>query len=375
MKGSFLMQITESKIVATLSPCEGNPRNSEGCFLRLDDGRIAFAYSRYIGDSAHDHAACQIACIYSHDNGESFDTEHIETLVNAEEYGEQNVMSVTLRRMDNGDIGLFYLLKLRDGGLRSHYYMRRYRGDFSHPCGEVQVAPVIFPGYYVINNDRVVRLENGRWIVPASLHPTPMRSDESADPARMDSRGSVFCFASDDDGYHWSPTKARLDLNSPYSRTGLQEPGLVELPGGTLYGYFRTDRMYQYESVSLDHGDRWFTPQPSAFSSPASPMLIKKNPFNDRYYAVWNPIPEYPGRPRPDGYWIGGRTPLVLADSADGYKFEAYREIETDPTCGFCYPAVEFLDENTLLLAYCSGGKEEGGCLNRVTVRKIILTH
>ena len=81
------MQITESKIVATLSPCEGNPRNSEGCFLRLDDGRIAFAYSRYIGDSAHDHAACQIACIYSHDNGESFDTEHIETLVNAEEYG------------------------------------------------------------------------------------------------------------------------------------------------------------------------------------------------------------------------------------------------------------------------------------------------
>ena len=106
------MQITESKIVATIPPREGNPRNSEGSFLRLDDGRIAFAYSQYIGDSAHDHAACRIACIYSHDNGESFDTEHIETLVCAEEYGEKNVMSVTLRRMENGDIGLFYLLKL-----------------------------------------------------------------------------------------------------------------------------------------------------------------------------------------------------------------------------------------------------------------------
>jgi hypothetical protein len=54
--------------------------------------------------------------------------------------------------------------------------------------------------------------------------------------------------------------------------------------------------------------------------------------------------------------------------------FEPYCVLEDDPTRGFCYPAVEFLDENTLLLAYCSGGKEDGGCLNRITIRKITLS-
>jgi hypothetical protein len=36
----------------------------------------------------------------------------------------------------------------------------------------------------------------------------------------------------------------------------LQEPGCVELPGGVVYGYFRTDLGRQYESVSLDGGLR-----------------------------------------------------------------------------------------------------------------------
>ena len=55
----------------------GNPRNSEGSFLRLNDGRIAFAYSRYSGDSADDHAYAEIACIFSSDEGETFGDERI----------------------------------------------------------------------------------------------------------------------------------------------------------------------------------------------------------------------------------------------------------------------------------------------------------
>lgn len=366
------MKILESKITALIAPGEGNPRNSEGSFLRLDDGRIAFAFSRYVGNSWNDHAACTIACIYSHDNGESWDTDHIETLVNAQEYGQENVMSVTLRRMNNGDIGLFYLLKLQEGGTRTHYYLRRYQGDFSNPCGEVKTAPDRYPGYYVINNDRVERLPDGRWIIPAAHHPTSLHPEESGG-GWMDGRSTFYCFVSDDDGFTWKPTPARLDLANNYSGTGLQEPGIVTLPGGILYGYFRTDRMYQYESVSLDRGEHWFAPQASRFTSPASPMLIKANPADGRYYAVWNPIPNYPGRPQPEGYWIGGRTPLVIADSADGVNFSAPITLEDDETRGFCYPAMEFLNEKTILLGYCSGGKEDGCCLNRITLRRITL--
>ena len=368
------MNVSEIKVAALLPPGTDNPRNSEGSFILLDDGRIAYAYSRYTGNTWHDHGECEIACVYSYDNGETFDTEKIETLVDAGDYGQKNVMSVTLRRMTNGDIGLFYLLKIHDGGLRTHYYLRRYKGDFSHFCGEVKVAPSNFPGYYVINNDRVEKLSTGAWIVPAAYHPTSLCLEESSNPGWCDSRSTVFCFVSNDDGFHWHSTNANISLNDPYSKTGLQEPGIVELPSGVLYAYARTDRMYQYESLSIDGGEHFTPPQPSKFSSPRSPMLIKKNPHNGKYYAIWNPVPEYPGRPTAEGCFLAGRTPLVIADSDDGINFSTFYVIEDDPMRGFCYPAMEFVDEKTILLAYCSGGKDDGGCLNRVTIRKITLS-
>ncbi len=148
------MVLKESNIIGILNRAEGNPRNSEGSFLKLEDGRIAFAYSRYCGTSGHDHGDCNICMVYSHNNGETFDTEHYETLVEASEYGEKNVMSVTLRRMNNGDIGLFYMLK--HPGLTSAFYLRRYKGDFSHLLSEVKCFPLDYESYFVINNDRAV---------------------------------------------------------------------------------------------------------------------------------------------------------------------------------------------------------------------------
>ena len=364
------MTVTESHITALLPPGAGNPRNSEGAFLQLDDGRLAFAYSRYHGVGGNDHAACAICAIYSTDGGERW-SDTPELLVSAADYGVENVMSVSLMRLNNGDIGLFYLVKYP--GIVSEYHMRRYRGDFSHQVDEVRVIPGRRPGYYVVNNDRVARLSDGRLMVTAALHPSAVcAAPDSPDAAWTDGRGSVSFFVSDDDGRSWKELWPTLTLADGNSRTGLQEPGLIELPNGVLYAYFRTDRMWQYESVSLDGGERWFNPQPSRFSSPASPMLIKKNPYSGRYYAVWNPIPEYPTRPKA-AVWTGGRNPLVMADSADGVHFSAPITLEDDPSRGFCYPALHFLDENHLLLAYCSGGTEDGCCLHRLTIRRIAL--
>ena len=59
------MKILESKVIARLTPSEDNPRNSEGSFVRLHDGRILFGYSRFLkGGGAGDDAPCQIAGLY-----------------------------------------------------------------------------------------------------------------------------------------------------------------------------------------------------------------------------------------------------------------------------------------------------------------------
>lgn len=363
------MQIDQMNCVGILAPREGNPRNSEGSFLRLEDGRIAFAYSRYIGNSWDDHAACCISVVYSNDNGNSFDTENFEVLVRAEEYGEQNVMSVSLVRMHNGDIGLFYLLK-EDGGMRTQYRMRRYKGDFAHFCGEVSCLPQHLPGYYVVNNDRVQTLSDGTWIFPASLHPSTVFPREGASQW-LDLQGCVVFYVSRDDGRTWYQTHAFVHHPNDNCATGLQEPGVIELGSGLLYGYFRTNSHAQYESVSMDGGESWFMPRPSQFSSPDSPMLIKKNPYSGKFYAVWNPYPNVPYRQVPAYTW--GRTPLVLAESSDGVHFSPYTILDEEPEHGFCYPAMYFLDERTFLLSYCSGGPEDGCVLSRTTIRKIVL--
>ncbi len=359
------LKIKESHLVASLDKKFDNPRNSEGSFLKLKDGRIAFAYSRYFGESDNDHAACNICVIYSSDGGKSFDTENYETLVYASDYNEQNVMSVTLRYMNNGDIGLFYLLK-HSADMTSEYLLRRYRDDFTNPLGEVKCLPFDFKSYFVVNNDRVLGTSDGRWFVPAAWHHSSVKSDGRI---YMDGRATVYFFVSEDDGKTWQQQRETLRLADTYSRTGLQEPGLAELPGGMLYCYSRTDRMLQYESISIDGGNHWFMPQPSRFTSPDSPMLIKQNPFSKMYFAVWNPVPISPVSPK-NSSW--GRTPLVIAQSPDGIHFSEPVIIEDDPTKGFCYPAMEFLNEKTVLMSYCCGGNEEGCCLDRTVIRKII---
>ena len=60
------------RLLHQLPPSENNPRNSEGAFLRGQKGEILFAYSRYTGESTHDHASCDIALITSYDEGKTW---------------------------------------------------------------------------------------------------------------------------------------------------------------------------------------------------------------------------------------------------------------------------------------------------------------
>ena len=85
--------IPEPETVLKLSPSENNPRNSEGDFVTLKDGRILYVYSRYTGDSSSDDAPAFLAGRYSVDGGKTWTSEDKMIIPNE---GEMNVMSVSL---------------------------------------------------------------------------------------------------------------------------------------------------------------------------------------------------------------------------------------------------------------------------------------
>ncbi|MEF3308620.1 sialidase family protein [Paenibacillus sp. GYB004] len=180
-------------------------------------------------------------------------------------------------------------------------------------------------------------------------------------------------YLSDDDGFSWREAKNYCVL--PYSRTisGLQEPGVVELSDGSLFAWARTDVGCQYGMYSRDGGETWSSPEPTPFSSPCSPLSMKRIPDQDALLAVWNPIPHY--QTREYTRISGGRTPLVGAISKDeGQSWADFfaAELEEDRG-GYCYTAIHFTSDS-VLLAYCAGEPEDRSRLARLKVRKIRLS-
>ena len=257
--------------ICDLIPSDKNRRNSEGDFLLLEDGRILFVYSRY-GPGDGDGDAADLYSVISSDGGKSFAEPAL--LLSHTVFGADNLMSVTLRRMKNGDIGLFFLKKTAPYQCRLWLVRSSDEGrTFSAP-----VACIPHRGYFVVNNDRVILTRDGTWLVPAAFTEV-LINDESGEgsygPAHM------ILYASDDDGVTWyKKSEVRPAGGFERSRTGLQEPGLVELPDGALWAWFRTDTGWQYESISHDGGEHWSSPVRSDFTAPASPATI-----------VWNPVP------------------------------------------------------------------------------------
>src|SRR5688572_32567645 len=97
-----------------LTPTEGNPRNSEGDFVTLRDGRILFVYTHFTGGGA-DHAAAHLASRVSADGGRTWSEK--DEVVPAT-CGKQNTMSVSLLRLSPSKVALFYLVKHSWGDCR-----------------------------------------------------------------------------------------------------------------------------------------------------------------------------------------------------------------------------------------------------------------
>ena len=352
--------LLKSRIVLEIPPKEGNARNSEGAFIDLTDGRILFIYTKYIGNSFKDDAKAGLAAYLSDDGGITW---HEEGTIIEPDENMLNIMSVSLLRLLNGDIGLFYLVKRGSNDTRLH--LRRSADEGKTWSKAICCIPGL--GYYVVNNDRVIRLTSGRIIFPAAFHRS--KDDKRNDMYSHDRRAITCFFISDDDGNTWRESTNFCSLNFANTKTGLQEPGVIELKNGILYAWSRTDLGVQYEMFSPDNGKTWSAPSPSFFTSPCSPLSMKRCPGNGYLFAVWNPIPEYNTR-KTGFYGGGGRTPLVGAFSNDeGRTWDNITTIENSEEEGYCYTAIHFVKEG-MLLAYCSGGINDASCLTRIRMRR-----
>jgi sialidase-1 len=357
-----------SSITLSLNAREGNPRNSEGSFVALKDGRILFAYSRYRDkEDWSDHAVADIAGRMSADGGRTWSSDDRILVPNE---GACNVMSASLLRLQDGRIALFYARKNSFKDCRLYLRTSADEGDtWSDP-----VCCIPAPGYFVVNNDRVIQLSTGRLIVPAAYHRAKLDTDEM-NWAAFDSRGIVLFFLSDDGGQTWRESKDWLSFPGKCS-SGLQEPGAIERRDGTIYGWSRTEAGCQYETESTDGGETWAVPRPSHFRSPCSPLSMKRIPGAGHLLAVWNDHSRESEQRSTDwqsSSW--GRTPLSLAVSSDdGKRWGPVADIETDPTRGFCYTAIHFT-EDAVLLAYCCGGGRTKSlqdlCIRRMTLKDL----
>ncbi len=328
-----------------------NPRNGEGAFLRLKDGRIMYAYSRYVGENNHDHAEAVIAAIQSCDEGESWSDPRVLFPM---EQGDKNNMCVSLFRRRDGSIALIYLVKLfTDDVFKTEIVMR-----LSYDEGKTwSDRRFVFggDGYFIKENDRVTRLRDGRLVLPLNEHRTAKN--------HISEEGSALFVFSDDDGESWHVGENKVLFPSK-SQTGLQETGVYELKNGRLLAYSRTGTGCQWLCYSSDRGESWSTPEPDAiFTSPVSPMNMRS--LCGFTVAVFNPVPNYLGRNPHHRTW--GRTPLVLAVSSDEYATAPRTyALETDPENGYCYAS--FFDGGDYLLAayYHSDGTDSPLTSNKI---------
>ncbi|WP_236974182.1 sialidase family protein [Membranihabitans maritimus] len=341
--------VEEPQITLELNPSPDNPRNSEGDFIDLEGGKTMFVYSKYSGESSSDHAPASLAARYSEDGGESW-TGSDEIVVPNE--GGMNVMSVSLLRLQNGDIALFYL---RKNSTEDCIPMMRISRDEAESWSEPIECITDKEGYFVLNNDRVIQLEDGRLMMAVARHTQPGGEWKSA--------GDLFAYYSDDNGQTWT-SSSQVPNNTEIIT---QEPGLIEMNDGKIMMYIRASGGYQQRSFSTDRGQTWSHIEKSNIPSPVSPATIEKIPDTKDWLLVWNnndgSNPEISGK----------RTPISMAISRnEGETWESVKNIEDDPDGWYCYIAIHFPEnKENIMLSYCAGNRPQGTGLSVTHITRL----
>lgn len=330
----------KNNVVLKLAPSQTNPRNSEGSFVTLKDGSILFVYSHYTSGNGGDHDPAYLASRISKDGGKTW-TASDERVLNNE--GGMNVMSVSLLRLKNGEIAMFYLRKnTTDDCIPYVRFSKDEAKTWSDPIACIQDKQ----GYFVLNNDRVIQLKNGRLLMAVAWHKN-LNSE-------MSGNGNLFSYYSDDNGRTW---KAGTEALAPKGII-TQEPGVVELKNGDIMMFIRATGGKQLVSYSKDKGQSWTAAVAYNLDSPLSPASIERIPSTGDLFAIWN------NNDGSNKETKGERTPLTIAISKDdGKTWQKVKNIEIDPDGWYCYMGIHF-DKKNVLLSYCAGSQSERSHLN-----------
>jgi Neuraminidase (sialidase) len=344
---AFAWAATTQTPVLLLEPTGTNSRNSEGDFVQLADGRVLFVYTHFTAGTGDDFDSAYLASRESRDGGETWTPEDTEVLPNE---GGLNTMSVSLERLPDGTIALFYLRKNGKDDCRP--YLRISRDESATWSEPIAVSDKV--GYYVVNNDRLVQLKRGRLVAPAAIH--------AEDGASFTGRGHAICFLSDDGGATWRRSVTMLTPPDSIA-SGYQEPGVVELADGTLLMLIRTSAGVLYRSRSTDGGETWSAAEPTELKSPVSPATVERIPGTETLLLVWNDhravSPELASK----------RTPFTAAVSKDeGATWQVAATVEDDPNGWYCYTAMECVGDH-VLLGYCAGDRTKN---NGLAVTKVV---
>jgi sialidase-1 len=314
------LSVSGKEVVLKLDPGPDNPRNSEGDFITLKNGSILYIFTRYSGKTGGDNDNAYLASRYSGDGGKTWSGEDVRIIG---QEGRMNVMSVSLLRLKNGEIALFYL---KIDSENACIPVIRISGDEAETWSDPKPCITDKSGYFVLNNNRVIQLHDGRILLAVALH----RSFKE----RI---GSIWSYYSDDNGRTWIPGKEAANPDSIIT----QEPGLIELKYGDVMMFMRTTAGVQYLSYSKDKGVSWSQVERSNISSPCSPASMARVLSTGDLLMVWNNNGENQKR-----------TPLNIGISKDeGRTWERVKILEDNPEGVFCYTAIHFAGDD-LLLAY-----------------------
>lgn len=304
----------------------GNMRNSEADALVLRDGRLLLAWTEFLGDGKSDWTGARLSARISGDQGATWG----ERFTLQENIGAMNVMEPDLLRLKSGKI--LFLFARKNSPADCAPMVRISKDDAKTFSAPVAMAITPAPSYTGFNHDRAIQLRSGRILMPLFF-----TTDYRVEP-HIRSR----IYYSDDEGASWKPSDTVLDL--PQSKSGAQEPGVIELNDGKVMVWVRTDLGRIYRAYSRDKGKTFSALQPIAgVDSPRSPQSIKRHPKTGDLVLVWNNSAK-------------DRTPLSTAISRDEGLTWAHRKV-LDETPGetFAYTSIEWLREHAFLSCYAAG--------------------
>ncbi len=292
-----------------------HPRYTEGSIVALNDGSLLFAVTEFHG-SGSDFAKAHIVGRQSTDGGRTWSASRVLQA----NTGGMNVMSVTLRRLADGSIAMFYLQKNSHSDLTPYL---RISTDEAKTFGDpVKVSSA--SGYHVVNNDRVTTLSTGRLLMPAASTPD----------VASDNHFQSHCFLSDDGGKTWRDGKGKVDAD----KRGAMEPEVVELKDGRIMMLVRTQLGYPGKAYSDDGGDTWGPMTSLGVQGPEAPATVRRIPSTGDLLLIWN-------NTYTAGAGHGGeRTPLTAAVSSDeGETWTVVDNLESDPSRTFSYISLTFV--------------------------------